>query len=208
MRKNSISKGFDRLVPFYDLLVWVVYGSHIRKAQAYFLNRIPDHSKILILGGGTGWILKALLSDKNSCEVWYVESSSAMILKARKRDTGKNIIHFITGTEADIPEQIKFDVVITNFFLDMFSDTSNEEIARLVISILSPRSQWHVTDFVSTTVWWQKLLLKVMYTFFRFTCGIEARELPSWDAIIQQHMKINATEFFFGKFIKSAVYTL
>ncbi len=45
---------------FYDSLAGLVYGKALVKAQVYLLQYIPADSNILIVGGGTGWILMNL----------------------------------------------------------------------------------------------------------------------------------------------------
>ncbi|NJM24788.1 MAG: hypothetical protein HC859_03975 [Bacteroidia bacterium] len=75
MRRN----GFDILAPHYDWMAALVYGSSIRKAQLCFAGHIPDGASVLILGGGTGWYLRALMKRRPTCKVHYVEASKKMI---------------------------------------------------------------------------------------------------------------------------------
>src|SRR6187402_1340927 len=76
--------GFDRLAPVYDKLAGLVFGKAIVDAQLVFLDRVRAGDRILILGGGTGWLLEKLLRKQPVCEVWYVESSSRMIELTRQ----------------------------------------------------------------------------------------------------------------------------
>src|SRR5205085_1637603 len=112
--------------------------------------------------------------------------------------------HFIHGTEKDIPEGIQFDVIITNFYLDLFSDSNLNPIIKLLRSHLKGKSIWLVSDFVYSNKLWQKILLWIMYRFFRLTCDIDARDLPAWQLLLNAHgMKELNTRDFFKGFIKS-----
>lgn len=203
---EKIASGFDRLAASYDGLAAVVSGNQIKKSQVHFLHRIPDGSRILMLGGGTGWLLPNMLTDKFACELWYIDISARMIKEASARHIGNNKVHFIRGTDADIPVNIKFDIVITNFYLDLFSEREVERIVRKIIPLLSHGAVWIATDFVDQGKWWQKVLLQLMYHFFRSTCGIEARSLPGWVRIMSAHMRRSESECFLSGFIISAVY--
>src|SRR5258708_1136346 len=91
-------------------------------AQQYFLGNIREHAKVLILGGGSGWLLANLLRLRQNCEVWYIDASEKMIALSRQKNKPEYRVHFIHGTELDIPLTIQFDVVITNFYFDLFTN--------------------------------------------------------------------------------------
>ncbi|MEZ4686196.1 MAG: hypothetical protein R3B47_09055 [Bacteroidia bacterium] len=63
---------FNRLAPVYDFLASLVFGNRIRQAQRWLLDFIPEGSSILILGGGTGWILEELAEKAHiqPCTIW------------------------------------------------------------------------------------------------------------------------------------------
>ena len=111
--------GFNTIAKIYDTLAKIVFGRVIKKAQLHFLNEIPIEAKVLILGGGTGWILNSILKIRPAVEVWYIEASTKMISIAKKKVVGFNNIHFIHGTEQNIPVDQHYDVVITNFYFDL-----------------------------------------------------------------------------------------
>lgn len=194
--------GFNKIASVYDRLAKTVYGNSIIDAQKYFLDKITGHSKILILGGGTGWILQEIFEHKPDVEIYYIEASSKMILLAKEKIDDKKI-HFIHGTENDIPQQIRFDVVITNFYLDLFSDDSIQSVLQKIKTSLSPKAQWIVTDFVNEKNW-QRFLLKVMYIFFRLASNIESKKLADWENKI---LTVGGKEIGSKKFYKGFINT-
>ncbi len=199
--------GFDRIAFLYDLLAKLVFGSNIINSQKHFLSKIQDCSKVLILGGGTGWLLTELLKQRPGCEVWYIEASEKMIALSQKKIKGRGSVHFIHGTENDIPPLIKYDAVISNFYLDLFTNRQLENVVYKIISSLNHDSPWIVTDFVDTNKWWQKLLLKLMYLFFRITCNIGSQQLPQWNKVILgKGIKKTESRLFYSGFIETACY--
>lgn len=200
---------FDWLAKYYDLLSRLISRNRLHHSQVYFLDQIPDSTAILILGGGTGGILKQLLMANRSCLVWYVEASGQMISIARKKVPVEVLsrVKFIHGTERSLSGQSTFDIIITNFFIDMFPGDVVQSICRSLYPKLNHAGCWFVSDFVDNGKWWQKFLLWMMYRFFRLTCKIEASELPAWE----RHLKSTGLEalksrLFYGGFIKSVVY--
>lgn len=102
---------------------------------------------------------------------------------AVKKDLRVNFIH---GTEDSIPALVKFDAVITNFYLDLFTDIAICKAVRKIRQSLKPNAFWIATDFTSGIKWWQRVLLKVMYYFFRIVSKIKSSELPDWQREIDK----------------------
>jgi hypothetical protein len=72
---------------------------------------------------------------------------------------------------------------------------------------LGLHSLWLYCDFRNTTVLWQKAVLKIMYVFFRLTCGVEASCLPDAETCFSRHhYTVIAQQNFLKGFIVSAIY--
>jgi ubiquinone/menaquinone biosynthesis C-methylase UbiE len=197
--------GFDFLAPTYDTLAQLVFGKSITDSQTWFLNQIPPGSKVLILGGGTGWLLEKLYAYNTTCEIWYIDASDRMLAMAKQR-IKKNKVHFIQGTEEDIPATEKFNVVITNFYLDLFSDKTLWRVVQKISSHTTSLSSWHVTDFVRGKPRWHSWMLKIMYMFFRSICSIEAKTLPNWCKTMKEHTWEEVdSNYWYGGFIKGSL---
>lgn len=202
---------FNRIAPYYDFLKRIVFGRAIADSQVAFLGEVRQGSKLLIVGGGSGEILAFLkkVVVNPGCSIWYVEASSRMIALAAKKvslESPANI-NFIHGTEKSLPENVMFDAVITNFFLDLFPYDTGTEICRKICRRIHPGGLWLVSDFVSEGKWWQRALLWIMYRFFGITCKIEATALPAWESqLLAVGMKEEIHKLFYGGFIKSALY--
>ncbi|HEY2583916.1 MAG TPA: methyltransferase domain-containing protein, partial [Mucilaginibacter sp.] len=81
---------------FYDKLSGMVYGRALINAQVYLLQYIPEGAHVLIVGGGTGWILEEITKiHPSGLQITYVEIAADMIALSKKRNTGNNKVVFI-----------------------------------------------------------------------------------------------------------------
>jgi len=184
LMSNRIAKGFDLLAPVYDPLARWIIGKDIVNAQFCFLDQLRNCNRILILGGGSGWILEPLCAHFPHIEIDYVDVSPHMIKAAKEKFSHYKSIRFIEGTEKDIPEK-NYDGVITNFYLDMFGAKSlNEVIWQIKNSLLHPAT-WVATDFVNEGRI-HSFKLWCMYRFFGVITQIEATRLPDWEFQLSQ----------------------
>ena len=200
--------GFNRIAWAYDTLSSLVYGKSLTKAQTVFLRYVPPAAGILILGGGSGSILGELFRINPGCRICFIDASSAMIRLARNNLPAHlhAQVEFIHGTALDIPRRT-FDTIITNFFLDLFSPKFLEAELVRIHRVLGPGGLWLVSDFNNQGKWWQRVLIKMMYLFFRAVAGIQAHHLPPWEKMLDD-LKLDKgqTEMFFGNFIRCVLY--
>lgn len=196
---------YDNSAWFYDRLSRVVYGDALVKAQSYLLQFIQPNSSILIAGGGTGWILEELAKKHSSgLKITYVEISANMMALSQKRDYGKNEVVFINAPVEEADLVMPFDVVFTPFLFDNFREDTLLKVFNHLHQLLSPGGIWLNTDFQLTGKWWQNVLLRSMFLFFRVLCSIETSVLPDINAKFKEHRYKALTEkTFFGDFILS-----
>jgi ubiquinone/menaquinone biosynthesis C-methylase UbiE len=193
---------------FYDRLSRLVYGRALIKAQVYLLRFIPTNSKVLIVGGGTGWILEEIVKiHPSGLQCTYVEVAPKMMALSKKRKAGNNRVIFINEAIENVPLLSDFDVVITPFLFDNFTEQTFKKVFSHIHSSLKPGGLWLNCDFQLKGKWWQKGLLKSMFLFFRMICDIEASALPDVNNQFNQRgYKAIASETFFGEFIISQVF--
>jgi len=201
---------YDHIAGIYDFLSRIIFGRHIVQAQVCFLRYIPADSRVLIVGGGTGWILDKL-SDEHpqGLEIDYVESSAQMIALSQRRNFKENTVNFIHLPIEDFSIDKQYDVIITPFLFDNFPSAKLESVFAKLDPALKTNGLWLYTDFVcdkNKSPLWQKLLLRVMYLFFRITSNIEARELISMEKYFAQSYSIEFDSLRYFKFIRSVVY--
>ena len=200
-------KGFDSVAKIYDRLSRLVFGDAMKLAQTHFLRQLPDSGRVLIIGGGTGWILEEVLALRTNLSVDYIDASSDMISLTRRRLNNENNVRLIVGTESSIPYS-NYDVIITNFFLDVFQPERLSMVMEKLSVCLNPNGIWICTEFQNTDKRYHSFLLKLMHWFFRAFTGLEARKLQDFSAEFNrlEYKEISKEEFYNG-FIFSAIYS-
>jgi ubiquinone/menaquinone biosynthesis C-methylase UbiE len=193
---------------FYDRLSRLVYGRALVNSQVYLLNFVPANSRILIVGGGTGWILDELTKIHPArLDITYVEISANMTALSQKRQTGQNQVTFINDAVENVKLPDGFDVVITPFLFDNFLDETVDIVFNHLHNLLKPGGLWLNADFQLTGRWWQNVLLKSMFIFFRLLCGIEASRLPAIKKRFNNSgYDVIEDKTFFGDFIVARMY--
>ena len=186
----------------------MVFGKAQTEAQLFLIKAIPAASTVLIAGGGTGWLLEEIAGiHPSGLTITYVDSSAAMIALARKRDIGGNKITFITAAIEEAVSDQTYDVVITPFLFDNLTDEAMHKTFSVIGQKHAPNGSWLYCDFRRTDVWWQWLLLKMMYLFFRLFRSMEATTLPDAESdFLQYHYKISEQRLFMRGFIVSVIY--
>ncbi len=177
------SNNYDSVAGIYDGFSRMVFGNTIKKAQVNQLTYFRPNTTILIAGGGTGWILEEISKIYPSgLNITYVDNSQAMIEQAQKRFIGSNVMTFINEPVENtviLPEH--YDIILTPFLFDNFSQELSEKVFDLLDTGLKENGIWLYTDFQLTAKesYWQKILLKSMYVFFKMVSKVEAKKLPA-----------------------------
>ena len=202
---------YDRSASFYDFLSRLVFFKAQVHAQIEQLRFIPPSSKVLIVGGGTGWILDELSKIyPNGLTITYVEISGKMVEKARKRNMGQNQVSFIQSGIESFAVTESFDVIQTAFLFDNFSIPRIREVYDKLDSLLHPGGLWLFTDFhykPENSPFWQGIILKAMYLFFGAIAHVEAKNLTSMvPYFAAARYQIKVQKAFYRNFIQAIVF--
>ncbi|MFL5729548.1 MAG: class I SAM-dependent methyltransferase [Cytophagaceae bacterium] len=209
-----MAANFDFIASYYDSLSRLVFGDSIHRSQMQFLNTIPENSKVLIIGGGSGRFLKDLLLKFQVRNVLYVEHSAEMIRLSKKAIVniqGSSAVQFRHGTEEDLKADEVFDVVITPFIFNLFERKQLSAFAGKLNLHLKQGGIWLFSDFkISENRFhkvWQKLLLKTMYIFFKYIAGLKNSRLEKFDDAFNEMGLVKMEDrFFYAGMIYSAWY--
>ena len=193
---------------FYDRLARLVYGKALVNAQVYLLTHIPKNANVLIVGGGTGWILEELARiHPTGLKITYVEIAPNMMSLSLQRNIGNNQVIFINNAIENIDIAPDFDIAITPFLLDNFTDQNLTTVFNSIVKLLKPDALWLNASFQLTGKWWQHIMLKTMFVFFKITCGIEASKLPAINKVFEEeNFKLVEQQSFFGDFIGAKIF--
>ena len=203
-----MAANYDNTTWFYKRLSKLVFGQTQVKAQEYFLSRVKTGANILIIGGGTGGILESLTSlHPVGLHITYMEISANMMTLSHKRNTGQNEVTYITKNIEEVTFSQQFDVVITAFLFDNFSNESLAAVFPIIDAQVKPDGIWLNTDFQLTGPLWQKVMLKGMYIFFRLMGAVKVTWLPDVKRMFRVHgYHLLDKKTFYGHFISATVY--
>jgi len=205
---------FDRVAGWYDGAARLVFGSAQREAQRAALGGLPAGApQLLVLGGGSGWVLGEVWRRRPAATVLYLEASAAMLRQAealvQRRWPGRRAqVEFRLGTEAALEAHEQFDAVLTFFVFDCMEPAVLElAVARLAAS-LRPGGAWLVAEFTQPRHWWQRVLQRTMYAFFRVAARLAARRLPPYEAALAARgWRPQQASYFFGGAIMGTVFS-
>ena len=207
----DMQNNYNPVAGYYDLMIQLIFGKTEVNAQVDMLQFVFPGSRLLIVGGGTGWILEKLAGIHTSgLHITYVEPSVSMMARARKRNSGSNKVSFVEMLIEDFGTEERYDCILTGFLFDNFYQ---EHAARIVASLdglLVEGGYWLFTDYYYPRrggSWWQGLLLRSMYWSARWICRVEADELPDMKAVFNGvgYLAI-FSKFYYHGFIQSVAY--
>lgn len=180
-------------------------------AQIDQLKFIPKGSTILLVGGGTGWILEEIAKFiPIGLSIIYVELSAKMIALSKVRNFGRNKVEFVNAGIEEFETDIKFDVILTPFLFDNFSQNRIMLVFNKLDVQLKNNGLWFLVDFSLTGQngkWWKLILLKSVYLFFRILGIIEAKSLIETDSyFIEERYEKLEEKHYYGTLIKGIIY--
>jgi len=190
--ERNTARGFDRLSPLWDLMVGLFPGRGIPRSRVRHLERASDRRRALIVGGGTGAFLIALLESGFEGTVTAIDPSAGMLRRSaarlrRRRPDDLGRVELRRGGIDCLRGDERFDLICTHFVLDLFDDARLVEVMERLDAALEPDGLWLCSDFAAPAGGMlrrgaQAALVGALYRFFGVTCAVGARRLPPIDA--------------------------
>lgn len=179
--------GFCAIAPYYDWIARSCSFNQIFYSQSLALSWV-DRSKlsILVVGGGSGRLLEEILDRFDQAHVEYVDSSPAMIaqtelaLKRRsRRDRDRVAMRCVDIRVCSFSRT--FDFCITPYLLDVFVQTEAIYVVNRIDGVLKDGGHLLYSDFAHPQKIniLRRLIIAGLYKAFRYTCKVEAQELPT-----------------------------
>ena len=142
---------FDKLAPWYHFLETISFGNQLQQCRISQLAELNAVKNVLILGDGNGRFLESLLKSTNNSEIESLDISRNMIELANTRITSlpnSSKVIFIHSDvfDWDFPK-FKYDLVVTNFFLDCFTYPELTNLIEKVSLSLKPEGKLIYGDF-------------------------------------------------------------
>jgi trans-aconitate methyltransferase len=207
---------FDLVAPHYRWLETVAFGNGLQRARTCWIDTIARPKRTLILGEGDGRFLCELVRAYPKIDVDCIDASEAMLQLARARlrrmhPESFSRLNFIREDILKWSPRKSYDLLVTHFFLDCFPGGELQAIIAKLASAAEPGALWLIADFTIPRTRFArahaKLWLRMMYTFFRATAGIAAKELVDPIPYLDGYGFTRASENLSrGKMVRSDVY--
>ncbi|MDR3576229.1 MAG: class I SAM-dependent methyltransferase [Anaerolineaceae bacterium] len=184
---------FDRLAAHYHWLEEIFAGGLMQRCRTTFLSHTKNCRSALLVGEGTGKFLVELLRLNPRIQITCIEQCEGMIKQARQRLSRERLDDSqIQFQQLDVlqwlPPKEKFDLVVTNFLLDCFRSEQLEKLIPLLAGSTSAEAIWLLVDFRVPERGWRrwraKLILALLYAFFKLTTSLSASWLTPPDSCL------------------------
>jgi SAM-dependent MidA family methyltransferase len=186
---------FDRLAAHYHWIETVFAGGLMQHCRTAFLSRTKNCRRALLVGEGTGKFLTELLRSNSQIQITCVEQCAGMIEQTRQRLLADKLDRAqVEFKQMDAlhwtPPVEKFDLIVTNFFLDCFRAEQLQKLVPLLADSATANAIWLLADFCTPARGWRrwraKTLLAMLYAFFKLTTSLAAGRLTPPDAFLTQ----------------------
>lgn len=213
---------YDHIARYYDWLSRLVFFKSQVNAQVHQLSYLPKIARVLIVGGGTGWILEEIAKVRpEGLHVVYVEISSKMMALSKERAIAGNTVEFVNLGIEDFSSNQLFDVICTPFLFDNFGLERAEMVFKHLDAMLRKQGLWFHTDFnlgeekngttsgagsSSSNGCWKSAILSIMYRFFKWAGNVEASKLINMKPyFLSSGYKVLQERGYYKRFIQGLV---
>lgn len=186
---------FDALAPHYRWLEAVTFGPLLQWCRTAMLPHVRECRHALVLGDGNGRFLVELLAANPQVEIDALDISPAMTELARRRIGNSPRVRFhvgdarqLTSHHSPLTTARRYDLIVTNFFLDCFEQPDLETLLPRLADALAANGSWIVGDFRFPERTWARpparLALAAMYAAFRIATRLPASRLVDPDPVL------------------------
>jgi ubiquinone/menaquinone biosynthesis C-methylase UbiE len=179
---------FDLVAGHYRWLETIAFGNALQQARTRWIDTIARPKCTLIVGEGDGRFLCELVRAFPTIDVDCIAASEAMLQLARARlrrthPESFSRVRFICQDILQWSPRKSYDLLVTHFFLDCFPRTELQAVIAKLAGAAERGAVWLIADFTiprrrfaraHARVW-----LQMMYTFFRATTRIAAKNLST-----------------------------
>lgn len=143
---------YQKVGEIYEVLCVLFFGKAVYRCRAAMLDDIKPGAKMLFAGAGHGG--DAIYAALSGADVTVIDLSATMLDKFRdncKKYGAEGIIREIHGDVLEFKENNKFDVVVANFFLNIFDVEMMQKMLKKLVELAKPGAQIVIGDYVYTS---------------------------------------------------------
>lgn len=203
---------YGNVARVYALCEYLAFGRTLQCTRESYLDEIEDDLKgggkrVLILGGGDGRFLEALLKRTVDAEIDFIEISQRMIDVAKKRLV-RSGVDDAQVSWLKLPFQQwqgeGYDLVTAHFYMDNFEGVDADKELEKVVRSLKAGGHLIVSDFDPGVACWARWMVRLMQSFFKLTCGVRSKDFTLPHAVL---MKLGLQELEGRKRLRGFIFT-
>lgn len=180
----------DPIARWYRLFEYLAFGRVLQRRRLEFLDEVMDARSVLILGDGDGRFTEEFVKRNPQALVESVDLSARMIELAERR-VGSGKVRFRVGDARTIPLGAKYDLIVTHFFLDCFTESDLDALVARLVGCCELGARWLVSEFGLPVSGVARVaagaLIRLMYFFFRMMTGLQITRLPNYSDVFARH---------------------
>jgi ubiquinone/menaquinone biosynthesis C-methylase UbiE len=210
---------FDPIARPYRWLEYLTFGPYLERCRFHFLDLLTTHRRALVLGDGDGRFTANLLRTNPDVTIDAIDSSATMLKLLANRVTllSQSASERLKTVHADAlafkPEGPTYDLIVTHFFLDCFTDDDLTVLLMHIKPHLTPGAAWLVSEFTiparqpAAALSW--LVIGTLYRAFRILTGLRTQRLADYVSIFRQNgFSITGQNTFLGGLLVTQVWRL
>jgi demethylphylloquinol methyltransferase len=138
---------YNRVAKVYEALGYIYAGRRIYDAKASQMEEIKPGDRVLYVGVGPGE--DAVLATRRGAQVTCLDISACMLRQAQSRieREGQNA-EFVNCDVLDHDHHNHYDVVIVNFFLNVFAEEEMQHMLRHLATLARVGGKVLISDFM------------------------------------------------------------
>jgi ubiquinone/menaquinone biosynthesis C-methylase UbiE len=184
---------FGRLARAYRWMEYFSFGPYLQQCRTLRMDEAASHRRALVYGDGNGRFLAELIRRAPAIQATAVDASAVMLRQAARKLPDGSHVRFVHADAlacepAQFPEA-PFDLVVSHFFLDCFTEPEVELLLSRVQNALCDDAIWIVSDFAiperAPAKQIAALIVRGLYVAFGLLTGLTTRRLPDHGRMMQ-----------------------
>jgi demethylphylloquinol methyltransferase len=142
-----VTVNYNRVAKVYEALGYIYAGHRIYDAKASQMEEVAAGDRVLYVGVGPGD--DAVLAALRGAQVTCLDISSGMLRQAQSHiERAGQSAEFLHCDVLDHDRQNHYDVVIVNFFLNVFAEEDMCRMLRRLATLSRPGGKVLISDFM------------------------------------------------------------
>jgi SAM-dependent methyltransferase len=183
----------DPIARWYRFFEYLAFGRALERRRREYLEEVRSARNVLILGDGDGRFTAEFVRRNVAAQVESVDLSSKMVALAEQRIecSARERVRFRVGDALTIELSGTYDLIVTHFFLDCFTEVELEGLVERLVTLSGRNARWLMSEFRLPERGLRRLaakaLIRFMYFGFWLVTELEVTRLPEYVPALERH---------------------